>query len=230
MDVASSSLCEPADLLCFRNRPSLADCLEMKWMLQTDAIIKSRSETWFPTNKIRTFADEYDKRRVADSFRLDYTKLELTTKKPVESKRVRKERKPAAETEPQADQSVTESTKKFAPKVIKELEAEPESEAGAGESEAVKPETTEEKIEQVADDVVSKALDEAMQSSELTSAWYAHLVSGFKKKNTIYRINKYIFLEMINDLFCNLLCDLCWNYTPICLYTHKHALRKGILK
>ncbi|XP_046556056.1 obscurin-like [Haliotis rubra] len=149
-----------------RNRPSLADCLDMKWMLQTDSIIKSRSETWFPTNKIRTFADQYDKRRMADDFRLDYTKVELTTKKPVESKRVRKERKPAAE----PDQSVTESKKKFAPKVVKELEAEPDSEAGAGESEAAKSETTEEKIEQVADDVVSKALDEAMQSSELSSA------------------------------------------------------------
>uniref|UniRef100_A0A0B7API1 Obscurin n=2 Tax=Arion vulgaris TaxID=1028688 RepID=A0A0B7API1_9EUPU len=55
-----------------RNRPSLQDCLNHKWLQLTDQAIKERQDAIFLSNTLATFADGYDKVRQSENFRQSF--------------------------------------------------------------------------------------------------------------------------------------------------------------
>ena len=48
----------------FRNRLSLDECLDDKWLQVTDTTVKARQDTIFSTAKLRSFADLYKERGI----------------------------------------------------------------------------------------------------------------------------------------------------------------------
>ena len=55
-----------------RNRLSVRECLEHKWLQLTDKIVKDREDTVFLTNTLAKFVADYDAVRQAEDFRQDF--------------------------------------------------------------------------------------------------------------------------------------------------------------
>nr|KAG5697851.1 hypothetical protein BaRGS_017108 [Batillaria attramentaria] len=60
-----------------RNRPTVQDCLEHKWLQMTDAMMKTRESNLFLSNRLRNFVLGYDLRRQSDDLRMTFDDLVL---------------------------------------------------------------------------------------------------------------------------------------------------------
>ncbi|XP_070188406.1 obscurin-like isoform X2 [Littorina saxatilis] len=60
-----------------RNRPSVQDCLEHKWLQLTDSMMKTRENNLFRSNRLRQFVLSYDSRRQSEEHRILFDSLVL---------------------------------------------------------------------------------------------------------------------------------------------------------
>lgn len=60
-----------------RNRPTVQDCLEHKWLQMTDAMMKTRETNLFLSNRLRNFVLDYDVRRQSETHRMTFDDLVL---------------------------------------------------------------------------------------------------------------------------------------------------------
>ncbi|XP_055959480.1 obscurin-like [Patella vulgata] len=121
-----------------RNRLSLQDCLEHKWLLLSDAMVKTRQEAVFLTNKMRKFCKEYDAKRLSPDYRRDFTTFTLSQRKPV--KRVKPKSKLSKQEpvidepfsdEPQAESDPEQVAIETQPEAVSEEMDKPKEEASS---------------------------------------------------------------------------------------------------
>ncbi|ESP01587.1 hypothetical protein LOTGIDRAFT_139521, partial [Lottia gigantea] len=121
-----------------KNRLSVQDCLEHKWLLQTDSVVKTRQDCVFLTNKLRKFCKDYDWNRKNLSYRRDFTTFTLPERKPV--KRV----KPKSKVDVTGDEPVSSEPEPVSDELHSEAEATKVKPESVEDSETMKPEPVDE--------------------------------------------------------------------------------------